>query len=98
MIIEIIYALPNDQTIHRINYIPGMTALMALEQSGLLKQYPELNINNLTIGVFSEKINLETILNPNDRLEIYRPITADPKIRRQARVRPVGKWESARKR
>ncbi len=96
MWIEIIYALPEKQNILKIKFTPGMTALQALKQSDLLEQYPDWDLEKLNLGIFSEKINLDTPLNPGDRLEIYRPLIADPKVKRQQNVKPMGKWHNAR--
>ncbi len=95
--INIIYAAPDRIIALDFPYTPGLTAEMALVNSGILNSHPDLNnMNNLNLGIFSEKIELNKILEPGDRLEIYRALIADPKIKRQERVKPMGKWHRAR--
>lgn len=90
MWIELINANPDHLNTYQIPFTPGMTAKDALILAGLPIQ------ENLSLGIFSEKITLETVLNSDDRLEIYYPITADPKIKRHQNVKPMGKWHRAR--
>lgn len=66
----------------------GATVAEALEISGLSKQYPE--INSMPLGIFSKPATLDTILENGDRLEIYRPLSSDPKIKRRARAKSKG--------
>jgi len=99
--INIIYAAPDQIISLDFPHTPGLTAEQALIKSGILNSHPDLKINinnlsNLNLGIFSEKIDLAYVLQPDDRLEIYRNLIADPKIKRQERVKPMGKWHRAR--
>lgn len=99
--INIIYAAKAQIISIDFLYTPGLTAEQALIHSGILNLHPDLkiylnNLSNLNLGVFSEKIDLNYLLQPDDRLEIYRKLIADPKIKRQERVKPMGKWHRAR--
>ncbi len=86
MKIEVIYALPQYQ--HRVflDLDDHATAIQAIEQSGILQTFPELSLKQLTIGVFNQIVQQNHSLNDGDRVEIYRPLTADPKDIRRRKV------------
>ncbi len=83
--IEVVFALAHKQTLISFSVETGTTALDAVILSGLIEQYPEqINPDNLSLGIYSKKIEPTTLLRENDRVEIYRPLVADPKeIRRK---------------
>lgn len=83
MKIEITY----QQTVLAVNVQPGTTAQTAIEASNILSQYPDIDLTQNAIGVFSKKITLDTVLNPGDRVEIYRPLLIDPKEARRLRAK-----------
>jgi len=56
----------------------GSTVREAIERSGLLPQFPEIDLNTQAVGIFGRIVKLDTRVNDGDRVEIYRPITADP--------------------
>ncbi|MEJ2692093.1 MAG: RnfH family protein [Candidatus Thiodiazotropha sp.] len=56
------------------------TVRQAIEHSGLLKQFPEIDLENQKVGVFGKLIKLDAKLEEGSRIEIYRPITADPEL------------------
>lgn len=87
MEVEIAYALPERQYLFTLEVVPGCTVEQALEQSTLSVQLPDLNWRAHTLGIFGKPATLTTILSPHDRIEIYRPLQADPKALRQQRVR-----------
>jgi len=55
------------------------TAIEAINISGILEQFPEVVIEDRKIGIYGKIIKFDTQINEGDRVEIYRPITADPK-------------------
>ena len=57
----------------------GCVAIDAIKQSGILEKCPEIDLDKNKIGIYGKFIKQDTILNDGDRVEIYRPITADPK-------------------
>lgn len=63
----------------------GLTVRDALEQSGVYHSHPETR--DLPVGIFSRQVTLETLLTAGDRLELYRPLTMDPKEKRRLRAR-----------
>lgn len=85
--IEVAYALPEKQLILLIEIEPGTTALEAALQSGISEHFPELDIQASKFGIFSEPVTADTVLQPGDRLEIYRPLRADPKLARRNRAK-----------
>lgn len=82
--IEVAYALPHKQTLLSLDVLEGTTVECAIQQSGVLAQYPEIQLATNKVGIFSKPVPLNTVLRDRDRIEIYRPLIADPKeIRRQ---------------
>lgn len=82
--VEVAYALPNQQTLLSLDLPVGSSVESAIQQSGLLNRFPEIDLAQNKVGVFSKLVALNTLLRDRDRVEIYRPLMADPKeIRRQ---------------
>lgn len=82
--IEVACALPQRQCIIALEVAAGTTAQQAVLQSGILAQFPMLDSGNLKLGIFSKATKPDTVLREGDRVEIYRPLLADPKaVRRQ---------------
>lgn len=75
--IEIGYALPVKQFLHSLFVSEGCTVVKAIMVSGLLEQFPDLQLNN-NVGIFSKKVPLNHILKEGDRIEIYRPLLLSP--------------------
>lgn len=93
--VEVAYALPEKQELITLSVKQGTTALAAVLASGLTTKYPEININEAKMGIFSKLLDgkllpspKEYILEHKDRVEIYRPLLIDPK---QARIERVQK-------
>ncbi|MFM8501215.1 MAG: RnfH family protein [Fluviibacter sp.] len=85
MKIEVCYALADRQELITLDLPEGSTALQAVEASGLLQKYPEIEPGGLNkLGVFAKLVKADAVLRDRDRVEIYRPLIADPKeVRRQ---------------
>lgn len=85
--ISVVYATASKQWLFEHQVPRGTSAREAIELSGFADSIPELlnrAIDEYSIGVFSQKVQLDALLNDGDRVEIYRPLTADPKeVRRQ---------------
>ncbi|MBI5659190.1 MAG: RnfH family protein [Nitrosomonadales bacterium] len=79
MKIGIAYALPQRQAWFDIEVPDGATIKDAIERSGILKQFPEINLEQQKVGIYGKVGKLDAALNDGDRVEIYRPITCDPK-------------------
>jgi putative ubiquitin-RnfH superfamily antitoxin RatB of RatAB toxin-antitoxin module len=84
--IEVCYALPDTQTLIAVDLPVGATVLQAIEASGILKQYPEIDLATQKVGIYGKVKPLDTVLAGHDRVEIYRPLIVDPKMARQRRV------------
>jgi Uncharacterized protein conserved in bacteria len=82
--IEIAYALPSQQIILKLQIEEGATAEQAIRISGILEKFPEIDLEQNKIGVFGKLGKQDNVLREHDRVEIYRPLIADPKeVRRQ---------------
>jgi len=79
MKIGIAYALPQRQAWFDIEMQDGATIKDAIERSGILKQFPEIDLEKNKVGIYGKVSKLDAALNDGDRVEIYRPITCDPK-------------------
>ena len=84
--VEIAYALAHKQAIVPIDVAPGTTALEAARQSGIVERFPGLALEDAKLGIFGKVISPEQVLQAGDRVEIYRPLLADPKEVRKARA------------
>lgn len=79
MKVGIAYALPHRQAWFDIEMPDGATVQDAIERSGIIKQFPEINLEQNKVGIFGKVSKLDAVLNDGDRVEIYRPIICDPK-------------------
>lgn len=86
MIVEVAYALPHEQLIVPIKVNDGITVEQAIKASGMLTKFPEIDLAVNKIGVFGKLTKLDTPLRHLDRVEIYRPLIADPKEVRKQRA------------
>ena len=85
MQIEVAYALPERQEILVLKVEAGCTLREAILRSGILERFPEIDIERDATGIFGQIMPLTQILREGDRVEIYRPLTADPRIARRVR-------------
>ena len=86
MIVEVAYAIANKQSLISIEVENGTTLKEAVLASGILDTYKEIDLSKDRVGIFSKFATLETILREKDRVEIYRPLIADPKKVRKERA------------
>ena len=84
--IELVYALPAAQEVLELELPEGVTIRRALELSGLLDRHPDIGTDALAVGVYGRTASANTILKDGDRVEIYRPLVADPKQARRRRA------------
>lgn len=85
--IEVAYARPDTQTLLSLSVPQGTTAEEAIRVSGLLARFPEIDLGLQAIGIFGSVCSSEQVLREGDRVEIYRPLIADPKIMRRKAAR-----------
>jgi uncharacterized protein len=81
--VEVAYARPDRQTVVRVKLTRGLTALGAVEASGLLRSHEELRGRPLDLGIFGRPVPPAELLRDGDRVEIYRPLQADPREARR---------------
>ncbi|MGV6859477.1 MAG: RnfH family protein [bacterium] len=86
MKVEVVYALHDEQTLLELEVEEGNTVEQAVRQSGILSMHPEIDLGVNKVGIFGHATKLDTVLQPGDRVEIYRPITCDPKEVRRERA------------
>lgn len=77
--VEVVYALPKQQTVKQLKVPEGTTLIQAVEQSGILVQFPEIDTATNKMGIFGKGAKPDTVLRDRDRVEIYRPLIANPK-------------------
>ena len=86
IMIEVAYALPHEQTLLKLD-VPEMSTLAdAIKLSGLLEKYPEIDLEKGKFGLYGKLSKTDVVLREKDRVEIYRPLLADPKEVRRKRA------------
>ncbi|HEU0219428.1 MAG TPA: RnfH family protein [Gallionella sp.] len=84
--IEVVYALPDEQMLFRQQLPEGATVAEAIRLCGILEKYPEIDLAANKLGIFGKLAKPDTVLRDKDRIEIYRPLIADPKEVRRKRA------------
>lgn len=84
--VEIAYALPDQQLIIPLPVNVGCTAEEAVLRSGILEKFPDISLQKNQLGIFGKLTKNDTVLRHLDRVEIYRPLIADPKAVRKQRA------------
>ena len=94
--VEVAYALPDKQVILKVDIPPDTTIQSAIEESGILDRFPEIDLAVNKVGVFGKLSKLKATLRTGDRIEIYRSLIADPKeVRRQRAAQGKGRKRGA---
>ena len=93
IVVEVVYGLPEKQKLIQLNVAAGTTALQAVEQSGIVQAFPQIDLDNCKMGIFAQVLGTKGLAEPSeyqlqerDRVEIYRPLIADPKEVRRRRA------------
>ena len=84
--IYVCYASAREEFLRPMKVAPGTTIGQAIEMSGVLEAYPDINLASQPVGIYARKKTLDTVLRERDRIEIYRPLVADPKDSRRKRA------------
>jgi len=84
--VQICYARPDRQFLLDCAVAPGTTILQAIHASGIVQQAPEIDVSTMRVGIYGKLKPLDTVLREHDRIEIYRPLIADPKETRRRRA------------
>ena len=84
MNIEVVYALPHEQVLLKVKAAQGATVAEAIRLSGVLEKHPEIDLAKNKLGIYGKLSRADAVLRDKDRVEIYRPLIADPReVRRQ---------------
>ena len=86
MLVEVAYARPDTQIILSVEVDETATVNEAIVMSGILEQFPDIDLNKNKVGIFGKLTKLDATLREKDRIEIYRPLIADPKASRKKRA------------
>ncbi|MGD8911823.1 MAG: RnfH family protein [Candidatus Thiodiazotropha sp.] len=86
MIFEVAFGKLDEQALLTVESVEPLTAKQAIEVSGILERFPEIDLKINKIGIFGKVAKLDTLLTEGDRVEIYRPLIADPKEARKKRA------------
>jgi len=84
--VEVVYALPMQQPLLHVRLAEGATVEDAIRASGVLDAFPEIDLAKNKVGIFSKLVKLDEKVRDKDRVEIYRPLIADPKEVRRKRA------------
>lgn len=93
--VEVVYALPAEQAVVSLELEDGATVAEAIERSGLVGRFPEIAAAPAVVGIFGRRTTPGARVQDGDRIEIYRPLTADPKEVRRARAKLRGRKKPA---
>ena len=100
--VEVAYALPQQQVIITLDVERGCTAYEAVARSNIAEKFPGLDIETVPMGIFSQPLGIKGLpsardyeLQPGDRVELYRPLIADPKAVRKQRAEKARKKRQA---
>lgn len=94
--VEVVYALPHEQKIFSLAVRENTNVEDIIKQSGVLEAYPEIDLKENKVGIYSRNVKLDSLVQDKDRIEIYRPLLADPKEIRRKRAEQA-KAEQAKK-
>ncbi|NHZ94152.1 RnfH family protein [Massilia sp. CCM 8734] len=84
--VQVCYATPLREYLHALTVEQGCTIEQAIIRSGVLEAIPGIDLALQPVGLYGKKKPLDTVLRPRDRIEIYRPLVADPKESRRKRA------------
>ena len=84
--VEVAYALPDEQWILPLELPTDSTVKQAIDHSGILTRFPDIDLSQNAVGVFGRLVSLTRVLQEGDRVEIYRPLSTDPKLARRRRA------------
>jgi len=84
--VEVAYALPDEQVILSLEVTEECTVEDAISRSGILDNYPKIDLATDKVGIFGKMCKLTAYLRDKDRIEIYRKLIADPKESRRQKA------------
>jgi putative ubiquitin-RnfH superfamily antitoxin RatB of RatAB toxin-antitoxin module len=84
--VEVVYAVPHKATCLQLDVAEGTSAEQVVMQSGILDKCPDIDATALTLGIWNRTVKNHQVVKEGDRIEIYRPLIADPKDVRRRRA------------
>lgn len=84
--VEVVFAKPGEQALEELRVPADATVEAVIRQSGFLERFPEIDLASNKVGIFGKATALTATLSDGDRIEIYRPLIADPKEARKKRA------------
>lgn len=88
MSVKVVVAMPDKQVVKELGVLKGATVSDVIEQSGIVEKCKDLVVDPNMVGIFGVKVSMDQCVEDGDRVEIYRPLIADPKeVRRQRAIR-----------
>ena len=88
--VEVVYARPEEQILLAFEVASGSTVGQVIERSGIADRFPEIGRARTRVGIFGKETTLAATVREGDRIEIYRPLIANAKEQRQAKVKRRG--------
>ena len=86
MQVEVVYLLPDDQTVAALELIDGATVADALAAVAEIEPFASLALDQLPVGVYGQRVDRDRVLQSGDRVELYRPLLIDPREARRKRI------------
>ncbi len=84
--VEVVYALSDVQEVRTVRLAAEATVADAIDASGLLEKFPDIDLTRHAVGIYGARVRLSDRVSDGDRVEIYRPLQADPKEMRRRRA------------
>jgi putative ubiquitin-RnfH superfamily antitoxin RatB of RatAB toxin-antitoxin module len=84
--LEVVYGTPEKQALLEVVVEQGTTVEQAILASGIVKRFPDINLDILKVGIWNRTCKLTDLPKKGDRIEIYSPLIADPKEARRRRA------------
>jgi len=84
--IQVVYALPARHRLIALRVDADTTVAESVRRSGLLAEFPEIDLGSARLGIFGRRVPHDHVVAEGDRVEVYRPLTADPKAVRRERA------------
>ncbi|HSS70429.1 MAG TPA: RnfH family protein [Casimicrobiaceae bacterium] len=91
IVVSVVYALPERASEIELKLPSGATVADALESSGLAAIHPEVDLAHCAVGIFGRRVERDRVLADGDRVEVYRPLVAEPKDARRRRAQARGR-------
>ena len=85
--VEVAYALLENQFVKSLDVKPDLSVVEVIKLSGVLEEFPEINLDINPVGIYSKKVTLDSVVKNGDRIEIYRALRVSPKEARRLRAK-----------